>query len=64
MADIFERSEEAIGMRTPKAKMPYGPKERIRSREKARPWTGPKPWAEKNKAEIPQDKGDGSANEL
>jgi hypothetical protein len=61
---MIEKMEEAAGISTSVPKMPYTGKERIRSGERARPWTGPKPWAEKNKAEIPQDKGDGSANEL
>ena len=46
-SNLFDKLEQAAGISSPASptyKMPYGPKEFIKSGEVARPWTGPTPW--------------------
>ncbi len=60
MAGLIEKMEEAAGISAPTPKIPYGKGERISGGSTARPWTGPKPWAEKTgsgKTEEPANGG-------
>ena len=54
MASYIEKMEEAAGISTPSAgasghKSPYGKGESIKSGQKAREWTGPRPWKDRVK---------------
>lgn len=49
----IEKSEEAAGLKPGPVKMPYAKGESIPQGGVARPWTGPRPWADKTKSSEP-----------
>ena len=49
----IDKSWEATGVEPPPTKMPYGKGKVLPRGGVARPWTGPRPWADKTKSSEP-----------